>query len=156
AFAPFTANPSAGGLPGATQYEGYGPKRCNCSFTNSYPFALGPRLGVAYQVASKTVLRAGWGVVYGTTAGVNYQLGGALGTGFNSLTFTNPSYGQEALRFRNGLSYNTADLYAASLDAGIRPSAGQINSPPAYYDPSGGRPGRIMQWNISMQREFLK
>ena len=45
-FAPLTPNPSAGGLPGATQYEGHGPGRCNCSFTNAYPFALGPRPSV--------------------------------------------------------------------------------------------------------------
>ena len=155
-FAPLNPNPSAGGLPGATQYEGYGPGRCNCSFTNTYPYALGPRLGIAYQVAPKTVLRAGWGLVYGTTAVVNYQLGGALGTGFNTLSFSNPAFGQQALAFQNGLHYNTADLYAATLDPGIRPTAGQINSPPAYEDPSGGRPGRINQWNISLQREIGK
>jgi outer membrane receptor protein involved in Fe transport len=128
-FAPNTPNPSAGGLLGATQYEGYGPKRCNCDFTNTYPYAIGPRLGVAYQIAPKTVLRAGWGFVYGTTAVVNYQLGGALGTGFNTLQFTNPGFGQPALALQNGLHYNTADLYAATLDPGIRPTAGQINSP---------------------------
>ena len=155
-FAPLTPNPSAGGLLGATQYEGYGAKRCNCDFTNTYPYAIGPRIGVAYQVAPKTVLRAGWGFVYGTTAVVNYQLGGALGTGFNTLSFTNPAFGQPALAFQNGLHYNTADLYAATLDPGIRPSAGQINSPPAYEDPSGGRPARINQWNISLQREIGK
>ncbi len=153
-FAPNTPNPSAGGLLGATQYEGYGSGRCNCNFTNTYPYALGPRLGIAYQFAPKTVLRAGWGVVYGTTAVVNYQLGGALGTGFNTLTFSNPAFGVPALSFQNGLHYNTADLYAATLDPGLRPTAGQINSPGPYEDPSGGRPGRINQWNISLQREI--
>jgi hypothetical protein len=64
-----------GGLLGATpSMKGYGPKRCNCSFTDIYPYAVGPRLGVAYQLARGTVLRAGWGLVYGTTADVNYQL----------------------------------------------------------------------------------
>jgi hypothetical protein len=155
-FAPNTPNPSAGGLPGATQYEGYGQNRCNCSFTNTYPYAVGPRIGVAWQLAPKTVLRAGWGFVYGTTAVVNYQLGGALGTGFNTLSFSNPAYGQQALSLQNGLHYNTADLYAATLDPGIRPTAGQINSPGPYEDPSGGRPGRINQWNISLQREISK
>jgi hypothetical protein len=155
-FAPLNPNPAAGGLLGATQYEGYGTGRCNCSFTNTYPYALGPRLGIAYQFAPKTVLRAGWGLVYGTTAVVNYQLGGALGTGFNTLTFTNPSYGQPSLFLQNGLHYNTSDLYAATLDPGIRPTPGQINSPGPYEDPSGGRPGRINQWNISLQREISK
>jgi hypothetical protein len=155
-FAPYTPNPSAGGLPGATEYEGYGAKRCNCSFTNAYPYAIGPRVGVAYQIAPRMVLRAGWGLVYGTTPSVNYQLGGALGTGFNTISFSNPAFGAPALNFQNGLQYNIGDLYAATLDPGIRPLPGQIVSPPAYLDPSGGRPGRINQWNISLQREITK
>ena len=153
-FAPFTPNPSAGRLAGA-ENEGDGQDRCNCSFTETYPYALGPRLGIAWQFAPRTVLRAGWGLVYGTTPSVNYQLGGALGTGFNTLTFTNPAFSEPALMFQNGLQYNPNDLYAASLDPGIRPTPGQINSPPPYYDPSGGRPGRINQWNITLQREFF-
>jgi len=155
-FAPDLPNPSAGGLLGATQYEGYGPGRCNCSFTKTYPYALGPRIGVAYQFLPKTVLRAGWGLVYGTTAVVNYQLGGALGTGFNTITNTNPAFGEPASLLQNGISYSTAALYAATLDPGIRPLPGQINSPGAYEDPNGGRPGRINQWNISLQREVTK
>src|SRR5262245_36064181 len=88
----------------------------------TYPYAIGPRLGIAYQIAPKTVLRVGWGLVYGTTAVVNYQLGGALGTGFNTLTFTNQAYGQPALALRDGLQYNPSDLYAAALYPGLRPS----------------------------------
>ena len=57
-FAPHIPNPSAGGLLGATAYEGYGQGKCNCSFTDTYPWAIGPRLGVAWQINSKTVLRA--------------------------------------------------------------------------------------------------
>ncbi len=55
-----------------------------------------------------------------------------------------------------GQTGTQADLYAATLDPGIRPTAGQINSHGAYEDPSGGRPGRINQWNISLQREISK
>ena len=57
--------------------------------------------------------------------------------------------------FKDGLQYNSADLYVASLDPGIRPSPGQINAPPTFLDPSGARPGRINQWNIAIQREFF-
>ena len=38
-----TPNPSAGGRPGAFIYEGDGPGRCNCTFTDTYPYAFGPR-----------------------------------------------------------------------------------------------------------------
>ena len=71
-FSPTTPNPSVGGLLGATIYAGYGAGRCNCEFTSAYPYAIRPRLGVAYQIDSKTVFRAGWGLTYGTTSNSNY------------------------------------------------------------------------------------
>ncbi|MDQ1473405.1 MAG: hypothetical protein QOJ99_4885 [Bryobacterales bacterium] len=156
-FSPSTPNPAAGGLPGATIYSGYGQGRCNCSFTKTYPYALGPRLGIAFQLDSKTVLRAGWGITYGTTGSYNYITNSpVLGVGFNQLSFTSPSYGDAATVLRNGLQYNPASLYAASLNPGIRPDPGQINTPPYWIDPNGGRPPRIMQWSIGLQREITK
>ena len=53
-FSPTTPDPSAGNRPGAAIYE----SNCNCSFAKNYPWAFGPRLGVAYQISSKWVLRA--------------------------------------------------------------------------------------------------
>ena len=61
---PGLANPTAGGHPGGVIYEA----SCNCSFARNYPYAFGPRLGVAYQITSKTVFRAGFGVAYDGTA----------------------------------------------------------------------------------------
>jgi hypothetical protein len=60
AFSPTIPNPSAGG----SIYEGFGDYRCNCSLAKNYPFAFGPRVGVAYQVNPKTVVRIGVGVNY--------------------------------------------------------------------------------------------
>jgi hypothetical protein len=152
-FAPTIANPSAGGLAGAMVYEGFGPGRCNCSLTNAYPYAVGPRLGAAYQADSRTVLRAGWGVSYGQP---NYYGGlqGGIGFGWNTLDFTTTSFGEPAATLRAGMNYDPAGLYAVTLDPGLRPQPGQINSPPYYLDPNGGRPSRIHQWNVSLQREL--
>lgn len=59
-FSPTTPNPSAGNLPGAVLYQGYGDYTCNCdNLLNLYKFAFAPRLGVAYQPTPKTVIRAG-------------------------------------------------------------------------------------------------
>src|SRR5207302_9196330 len=58
-FSGSEANPSAGGLPGAMTYEGFGTGRCNCKFMHGYPYAFGPRLGGAYRLTPKTVLRGG-------------------------------------------------------------------------------------------------
>src|SRR5262245_26802892 len=158
-----TPNPSAGGLPGAFIYEGYGQGRCNCQFTDTYPFAFGPRLGLAYQLNPKTVLRAGWGVSYSQLANWWYVTGGSptLGLGFNSIDFSDPAFGQPAVLLKNGLVYNSADLYTATLDPGIRPLPGQTSSFGDFWwgviqDRNGGRPGRVNQWNIAVQRELSR
>ena len=157
-FAPGLANPTAGGLLGATQYEGSGPgAHCNCRFGSTYPYAIGPRLGAAYRITSKTVLRAGWGLVYGRTADAAYLTNTPIiGVGYNTLAFTSPSYGEPGAVLKNGLRYNPADLGAATFDPGLRPQAGQLNSPPYYIDPASGRPSRVNQWNISLQRELSR
>ena len=126
-FDPSIANPSAGGRLGASVYEGYGPRRCNCVLANTYPYAIGPRLGVAYQIDPQTVLRGGAGVSYGQTTNFNY-FGTTLGTGFNSLNITSTSFGDPAMNLRDGLVYDHALLYAADLNPGVRPSPGQIDS----------------------------
>jgi hypothetical protein len=60
-----TPNPGAGGLPGALVFSGVGPGRTGVKrfyptdYTN-----LGPRLGIAYQLTPKTVVRAGWAIYY--------------------------------------------------------------------------------------------
>jgi hypothetical protein len=157
-FAANIPNPAAGNLPGATAYEGYGTGRCNCSFTKTYPYAIGPRIGVAYQLNSKTVIRAGWGFVYGQTPVLSYFTTATVGVGFNTLAFANSSglFGDPAYYLKNGLQYDPGALYAATYDPGVRPQPGTINSPPSYLSPQGGRPPRINQWNISLQREIVQ
>ncbi|MCX6634069.1 MAG: TonB-dependent receptor, partial [Acidobacteria bacterium] len=156
-FSPDVKNPSAGGLLGGTLYAGYGPGRCNCDITKTYPYALGPRLGLAYQLDPKTVVRAGLAISYGQVTQFNYIGGGqSLGMGFNSLSFGTPAYGEAALLMQNGLSYNMADLLGASYDPGIRPTPGQTNSPNANVDRNAGRPPRIANWNLSVQREITR
>ncbi len=156
-WAPGIANPSAGGLLGATIYAGDGPGRCNCTFGKTYPWALGPRIGGAYQLDEKTVIRSGFAISYGQIANFQYIGGGnSLGMGFNSLGFNNPTFAGESLFLRDGLQYNVADLLTASYDPGIRPQAGQTNSPPALVDANSGRPSRMFNWNVSIQRELTK
>ncbi len=154
-FDPTLRNPAAGNLLGATRYAGNGPGRCNCELSKTYPYAFGPRIGFAYQFAPKWVARAGFAVSYAQVANFAYIGGGnSLGMGFNTIAFSNPAFAEPGAVLRNGLSYNVADLTIASYDPGIRPIAGQINSPPALVDPNAGRPPRMANWNLSLQREF--
>ena len=136
-FDPNKANPAAGNLLGAVGYEGWGPGRCNCRFANNYPYAIGPRLGLAYQLDSKTVLRAGWGITYARTADFNY-MGASSGVGYNTLNFSTSSYGDPAVTFASGMQYALSDLYSASYDPGLNPRPGQIDTPGALTDRNGG------------------
>jgi hypothetical protein len=157
-FGPYTLNPSAGNLPGAVVFEGNGPGRCNCTFTTPYPYAIAPRIGLAWQAAPKTVVRAGWGLVYGQLSGLGYvtnQNGaGTVGIGWNVLTFNSPAFGTAGAVLNQGLQYNPASLTALNLYPGILPAPGTTTAPQYYFDPNGGRPPRISEWSIGVQREL--
>ena len=157
AFDPNVINPSAGNRKGGMAYAGYGPGRCNCQFSKGYNFAFQPRLGFAYKLDDKTVIRGGWGLTYGQTANYGYISNSPIvGVGFNQLSFNSPSSGEPAFTLRGGMPYKIEDLYAVSLNPGIRPNPGQIDSPPYWLDPNGGRPPRINQWSLSVQRELTQ
>lgn len=158
---PNTPNPSAGGLPGGYIFEGNGPGRCNCMFSRSYPYAFGPRLAIAYQLNSKTVLRAGWGITYSGGDSWGYINGGmpVAGLGFNSVT-ASTGYGYAVSQFQNGIQYSPAVLSQVNLNPGIAPLPGSLAAAPAwaaqFRDPDGGKPARVNQWNIAVQRQITE
>ena len=145
-FSASTPNPSAGGLPGAVAFEGNGPGRCNCQLAHNYPFAFGPRLGVAYQILPKTVLRAGAGISYYNTTDNGLA---SYSTGSEEI-YAAPSYGNPAYLMRNGLPYQVTwpNFYAGQF-----PIPGETVSPPQEIDPQAGRPARQVQWSLGLQRE---
>jgi hypothetical protein len=78
---PNVTNPVTG-TPGILQFAGSGtsPTYCNCStFAHNYYKNLGPRLGLAYQLDSKTVIRTSFGIFYNTGFGGTGNSG--VGTG---------------------------------------------------------------------------
>src|SRR5262249_60232294 len=102
-----------------------------------------------------TVRRLGWVINYCHLIGFSYiGAGQSLGFGFNTINFSTPSFGDPAFQFSNGLVYNPTDLYAQRIDAGIRPTPGQFNNPPALLDRNAGRPPRINNWSVNLQREI--
>ena len=157
-FSGDTPNPTAGGLPGATIYEGNGPGSCGCDFVETYKWNFAPRVGVAYQLNTKTVLRGGWGLTYAQTANSTSDGGGQLGAGgWNSINYQNQAFGEPALLFRNGLTYDRDALFAVTNNPGIRPSTpASIDNPTNPIHPYAGRPPKMYQWNISMQREVTR
>jgi hypothetical protein len=151
-FSPTVANPSAGGLLGGTEYEGYGAGRCNCSFEKFYPWMIQPRLGVNYQLDRKTVLHFGTGLYSGQQLFMNEIGYSNQGFGFNQVTLNSPSPGIAAGLLSNGIPYNPADLTATHFDPGAFPNVGQTNSPPAFIVPNNGRTPRFFQTTIGFER----
>lgn len=103
------------------------------------------------------MVRGGWGLTYGALGGFNYiGAGNSLGFGFNTIPFSTPAFGAAALNFKDGLNYNRDDLFALNINPGIRPSPGQINNPPVHIDRNGGRPPRVNNWVLNIQREVTR
>ncbi len=137
-------NTNAGGEPGAIQYA----STCNCSFYKpSYPYAIGPRLGVAYQMDPKTVIRGGWGVNYQFIANA---AGGVFATnGVYPLAGVNPF-----------VNISTPGSIVAPTwpvtNPNVYPVAGTVGGLPGGIAPdqNENRPPRINQWSIGFQREI--
>jgi hypothetical protein len=156
-FSPDVPNPAAGGLPGATIYEGDGPGACGCRFVDTYPYSFGPRLGVSYQLTPKTVLRAGWGITYSQTGNGQSDGGSTLGAGgWNTFNFESPAFGEPGALLRTGLVYDREALFRVNNDAGIRPTPGQVDSPPQWIHPDAGKMPKLNQWSFSVQRELTR
>jgi hypothetical protein len=131
-------------------FEGYGPGRCNCAQARNYPYALGPRVGAAYQINPKTVLRAGWGVVYSGTADNN----GATSSVATPSPFSSPAFGQPAMTLQTGIPITPAPW--PNFDPGQFPLPGSVSAPKVALDPNAGRPARQNQWSIGIQREIAQ
>ena len=145
-FSPTLANSTAGGHPGGTIYEA----TCNCRFAKNYPWAYAPRLGGAYQINSKTVLRAAIGLSYSMSQG-----GGQGAAGANQ-TVTNPTFGAPAMILSQGIPLSPV---WPDLRANLFPSPGTIGSGssiPPVVDQNYGRPARMLQYSVGVQREISK
>jgi hypothetical protein len=143
-FSPTVPNPSASGRPGGQIFEA----TCNCKFAHNYPFAIGPRLGAAYQINSKTVINSGFGVVYGANT---VQTGSTT----NVANASTPAFGQVVGLLQNGIPSNvTVQWPNFSAAAGQAPGA--VVAPPTLLDPNAGRPMRLLQWNFTVQREITR
>ena len=142
------ANPTAGGHPGATVFEA----TCGCTFGANYKLAFQPRLGLAYQINPKTVLRAGFGLSYNTTGA------GAAGNAAHNNPFVAPAFGIEAMTLATGVPASFLTPWP-NFSPGVFPAAGNPNAlagPPVVVDPNAGRPPRQYQWSVGLQREIFR
>ncbi|HEY6342569.1 MAG TPA: TonB-dependent receptor [Bryobacteraceae bacterium] len=149
-----TANANSGGHPGATRYA----NTCNCAFYQaSYPYAIGPRIGVAYQADPKTVIRGGWGVVYTEVFGT---AGGIVSTnGTYAVTANSPSYIPAAGQFVNIEVPGSIQTPAWPVtDPNRYPVLGTTGGTPTNFAPDANqnRPPRENQFSFGVQREITR
>ena len=150
-FSAATPNPSAGGRLGAVIYDGYGPGRCNCDIAHNYPYGIAPRLGAAYQINSKTVFRAGFGIVYAGTETNNNASSGLAGSSASNAT----AFGFPITTLAAGYPTSYYPPPWPNFSAGQFPtSAPTPGQGPVLMDPNAGRPPRQYQWSVGFQREL--
>ncbi len=145
---PSKANVGANGLPGALVFYGNGPGRTGQTrpFPTDYS-NIGPRLGFAYQLTPKTVVRGGWGTFYQT-----------LGNGGCGC--------RQGFATTNSLVSNTPDQLF-NWDGGI-PVSASFRPPPVldptlsnfqgidYLGPKYGRAPRVYNWTFNVQHEVKR
>ena len=161
-FSATTPNPAVGGRPGALQFAGDGPNSCHCrNPVDSHYKNFGPRVGAAYRLNDKTVLRAGFAIMYvhvGGVGGRNNSRQGLSQLGFNATnSATSPGANQPAYYWDNGVPP------IAQAPPFIDPSYGTgfiTSNPTGVQNPvdgdkgTGGKPPYYENWNFGIQRSL--
>ena len=137
-------NPAAGNAIGAAVFQA----TCHCDFVHSYPYALGPRIGFAYQFSPKTVVRGGWGFIYGFAPDINVS---------TSANQTNTPVGTNAFANVSTAGALPQPVWP-NFDPGQTPLPGQITGFTGFtsLDRNAARPPRQNQYSIGIEREMTR
>ena len=159
-FNPTAPNAAAGGAPGILQFYGNGPDSCHCSTNVAMHWSnLGPRIGMAYALgnSSRTVIRAGYSVMYTHRGAVGGRVGGRTGTGtvgFSATpSFTNPAGNNYAPAFfwDDGIpAYQHPPFFDPTYGTEFN-GISKVGVTTQYGDPAlGGQPPRYQNWNFAI------
>jgi Carboxypeptidase regulatory-like domain len=158
---PNAPNPGAGGRPGALRFGGdYAPEAisCNCRTpVNTYYGAIGPRIGLAYSLNDKTVIRAAYGIMYTRRGAVGGREGARDGTGTIGFNASAPLSSQDGIKdafdWDNGIpSYQKGPIYDATYLTGF--NAPRVTGGTLTFANPDSQPPRYQNWNLSVQRSL--
>jgi len=150
-------NPGADNIPGALVFLSDLGKK---SFQNRYFRQLGPRIGLAYQINSKTVFRTGYGITYAPP--ISNSWGGWNAQGFNSSIAV--SHGTPDPRFAPGpdpwdpvLQWDNGMPPFTGVLPDTDPASQNFDASGAFIDwlrPDSLRQPYVQQWSVGFQRQL--
>ena len=147
-FNPSIPNPAAGNILGALEFAS--EKRPTLVETRKNAFA--PRVGFAYQLNSKTVIRAGGAIMYDIIREDNNADSGIQGFG--------GGFGSIGNNLSNGISFtqkNGLNDFKAFVDGQRPPQKNPglgVNGGVNYKLGESGRPGYYLDYNFTIEHSF--
>ena len=146
-FSPTTPNPAVNNYPGAVIFAGQGAGRSGTrSLIPGWYGAIGPRLGAAYSLDSKTTIRAGVGRTFSrvTVVASTSHYSGFIG----QYSFTSPNQGiTPAFQWDQGLP-------AYPLPPQINPAFSNNGNVDWWQGNNATRAPEIDYWTLSVQRQI--
>jgi len=139
-------NPAAGGRPGAYVYGN------NALVPPADKKEWGPRLSLAYQLNQKTVVRAGFGIIYAQTNAMaqgGLQFGNDFQSGFSfTQSLANATTGALPIWLLDS-GYPAFNGTLPTTDPGLN-----VGGTADLYQAAGKKQSYVQSWQLSLQREL--
>jgi hypothetical protein len=148
---PTAPNQVAGNLPGAYVFAGQNGQGSRLTYARNDSSNFSPRLGVAWRLNPKFVIRSAYGL--------SYFLTGAYGAGNNTSVLSGYWFTSTAQSLDSGITpgLTFASGFPASalvVPPYLNPALGVGSGTIQYWDSSAGRAAYMQNWNFTTQTQF--